>query len=112
VYVWTLITQYLTMPHHVPEPAQPAKALGGQCYDVVVHLNLQDAAKRASTLWRHSVTARGLSKPVMVYNETDAAFSIGLQPTRRGRHIFLYSGSSTTASVMMLSADNPTGQGS
>jgi protease II len=88
----------------------PAKALDAQCCDTVHVSILQDAAKRASTLWRHSVTARGLAKPVMVYNETDAAFSIGLQRTRLGRHIFLYSGSSTTASVMMLSANNPTGQ--
>ena len=87
---------------------EPASTLG--CSDAIGVLNLQDVAKRASTLWRHSVGARGLGKPVMVYNETDAAFSIDLQPTRRGRHIFLYSGSSTTASVMMLSADNLTGQ--
>ena len=27
-----------SMPYHIPEPAQPATALGGQCCDAVVHL--------------------------------------------------------------------------
>lgn len=67
-----------------------------------------DATKRASVLWRYSVSSRGLSQAALLYNETDPAFNIGLEMSRSGRHIFLYSSSSTTSSVMMLDADKPT----
>ncbi len=69
--------------------------------------NLQ--TKRPMTLWRYSVSARGLSKPTLVYNETDPAFSIGLQQSRSGQHIFLYASSAVTTSITMLDAANPTG---
>lgn len=66
--------------------------------------------KRASTLWRYSVSARGLSKPVMIHNETDAAFSLYLQKSRASGMLYLYSASGTTSSAIVLDADRPTGE--
>ena len=66
--------------------------------------------KRHSTLWRYIVSSRGLSKPTMIYNETDTAFWLGLDKSNSGSHLFLYSSSSITSRVMMLDADQPTGE--
>jgi oligopeptidase B len=69
----------------------------------------EDAAKRAWRLYRHTAGASEGTGPedVLVYEEADARFSIGVQRSRSRAWIFLGVHSATTSEVYSIPADRP-----
>jgi oligopeptidase B len=64
----------------------------------------EDAAKRAWRLYRHTM---GNAQDVLVFEEGDVRFSIGVQRSRSRGWIFLGSHSATTSEVHCIAADQP-----
>jgi oligopeptidase B len=68
-----------------------------------------DDAWRPYRVWRHTIgTSAG--EDVLVFEETDAKFNVGVWLTRSRRYLMIVSASSLTSEVRMLDAANPTGQ--
>jgi oligopeptidase B len=65
---------------------------------------LEDDAKRAYRLYRHVL---GTTAHELLFEETDARFSIGISQSRSRAWLFLTSHSATTSEVRYLSADRP-----
>jgi oligopeptidase B len=66
----------------------------------------EDDTKRASRVWRH---APGSDRHELVYEETDARFSVGVDLSRSRGFVFVTSHSATTSEVRFLPADRPDG---
>ena len=67
-----------------------------------------DSARRPYQLWRHLVgTPAG--DDVLVHQEDDEAFFLGVQRTKDGQLLLLNLGSKVTSEVHLLPADDPTG---
>lgn len=64
---------------------------------------------RSNVVWRYAATAAGLSRGVMVLNETDVALSVDLSLSRNGDALFMFSASAATVNARMLNASTPTG---
>ncbi len=64
----------------------------------------EDVAKRAWRLYRHTI---GRLEDTLVFEESDARFSIGVQRSRSRGWIFLGSHSATTSEVYCIPADQP-----
>lgn len=69
---------------------------------------VEDAAKRKYRLYRH-VLGQDLREDVLVFEETDERFGIGVARGLSGRFLMLYSGSHTTSEIRVLEAADPTG---
>lgn len=65
-----------------------------------------DAAKRPYRVYRH-VLGEDPAKDALVYEETDAKFTLGLRKTRDRNYILLVSKSSTTSEVSYIDAAKP-----
>lgn len=68
----------------------------------------EDAAKRPHKLWRH-VVGEPRDKDVLVYEEKDELFRVGVGRTRDGKYLTSASASSTTTEQRFLAADTPAG---
>jgi oligopeptidase B len=64
--------------------------------------------KRQYQLYRHTLAAAH-EQDVLVYEESDERFNIGVGKTRDGKYLLLESASHTTSEQHFLSADDPTG---
>ncbi len=64
----------------------------------------EDDAKRANRVWRHRI---GTDEHTLLYEETDARFSVGVELTRSLGYVFLTSHSATTSEVRFVPADRP-----
>jgi oligopeptidase B len=69
----------------------------------------EDAAKRAHKLWRHTV-GEPKDKDVLVREEKDELFRLGLEKSRDRKYLFHTSRSSTTTEQSYLPADTPAGE--
>jgi oligopeptidase B len=67
----------------------------------------EDETKRASKVWRKRL---GEPEPVLLYEETDLRFSVGVGRTRSDRFIIISAHSATTSEVRFLPADQPESQ--
>lgn len=67
---------------------------------------VEDEAKRAYRLYRHRL---GSAEHVLLYEETDERFSIGVDGSRSRAWLFLTAHSATTSEVRHLRADRPDG---
>src|ERR1043166_9154944 len=67
----------------------------------------EDDAKRPYRLWRHEVGAR---KDMLMYEEPDALFSLGIGRSRSKACIFVESASKNETEVRYLRADQPGGE--
>jgi oligopeptidase B len=65
--------------------------------------------KRQFQLWRHELGAEHAAD-VLVYQDDDERFNIGVGRTRDGKFLLLESGSHTTTEVRFLAADDPAGE--
>jgi len=65
---------------------------------------VEDEAKRACRLYRHRL---GSAEHVLLFEETDERFSIGVDQSRSRAWLFLTSHSATTSEVRCLPADRP-----
>jgi oligopeptidase B len=64
--------------------------------------------KRQFQLYRHTLGA-ALDEDVLIYEESDERFNIGVGKTRDGKYLLMESASHTTSEQWFLSADGPTG---
>lgn len=69
---------------------------------------VEDSAKRQYRLYRHKVGTAGSDD--LIYEETDARFSVEVFRTRSKAYIFLISGSHTTSEARFIAADQPTAE--
>jgi oligopeptidase B len=65
-----------------------------------------DAAKRPYRIYRHKL-GEDPAEDLLVYEETDAKFTLSLRKTRDRKYILLVSKSSTTSEVSYIDADAP-----
>jgi oligopeptidase B len=65
--------------------------------------------KRQFQLYRHTLHAP-YSEDILVYQDDDERFNIGVGRTRDGKFLVLESGSHTTTECLVLPADQPTGE--
>ena len=76
--------------------------------DRTLFYTVEDEAKRQYRLYRHRL---GAAEPdVLVLEERDEAFNIGVGRTRSRAYLILGAGSLTTAEARVLRADDPTGE--
>ena len=68
-----------------------------------------DDAKRPYRLWRH-VLGTDPKTDVLVYEEEDERFTLGIDRTRDGEVLLLYAESHTTSEVRWVSAKDPTSE--
>jgi oligopeptidase B len=68
----------------------------------------EDHAKRAHKLWRHTL-GDAKEKDVLVYEEKDELFRLGISQSRDRKYLFHSSHSSTTTEQRYLPADQPAG---
>jgi oligopeptidase B len=69
----------------------------------------EDKTKRQYRLYRHKVGTDS-SQDVLVYEEPDERFNIGVGRSRSGKYLFLEIGSHTTSESRYLDASTPTGE--
>ena len=67
----------------------------------------EDDTKRASRVWRH---VPGTDRHELLFEETDARFSVGVDLSRSRGFVFATSHSATTSEVRLLPADEPAGE--
>jgi oligopeptidase B len=68
---------------------------------------VEDAAKRQYRLYRH-VLGEDLAKDVLVYEEKDELFRVGVDRSKSRAYVFLGISSHTTSEMRYLKADTPT----
>ena len=68
----------------------------------------EDAAKRPHKLWRHTV-GEPTAADVLIAEEKDELFRLGLSRSRDRKYLFRSSASSTTSEQWLLPADEPAG---
>ena len=68
-----------------------------------------DAAWRPYRVWRHMIGSAA-SDDVVVYEETDEKFGVGVGLSRSERYVMIGSSSKLTSEVRLLDAANPTGE--
>jgi oligopeptidase B len=68
-----------------------------------------DAAWRPYRVWRHMI-GTAASDDVVVYEETDEKFGVGVGLSRSERYVMIGSSSKLTSEVRLLDAANPTGE--
>jgi oligopeptidase B len=68
-----------------------------------------DDAWRPYRVWRHMI-GTSASEDVLVFEESDAKFNVGVGLTRSKRYLMIGSASSLTSEIRMLDAANPTGE--
>ena len=69
----------------------------------------EDAAKRSHKLWRHTI-GQPRDKDVLVAEEKDELFRLGVGRSRDGKFLFRSSRSATTSEQWFLPADQPAGE--
>ena len=69
----------------------------------------EEKTKRQYRLYRHKLGTDS-AKDVLVYEEPDERFNIGVQKSRSGKYLFLEIGSHTTSEVRYLDASTPAGE--
>ncbi len=68
-----------------------------------------DETLRPYRLWRHALGSDP-AKDVMIYEEPDQRFALGLGKTKSKAYIFMILGSTVTSEYRYLDANNPTGE--
>lgn len=77
--------------------------------DRYVFFTRPDAAMRPYQVWRHELD-RPAGDDVLVFEEPDERFFVGVELTRSQRFILITAGSHTTSEVRVLPADDPTAE--
>ncbi len=96
------------------EPADPPEVIEGTSYGVAwadddtVFYTRPDDANRPFQLWRH-VVATDPSTDVLVHQEDDERFHLGVSRTKDGAYVLLELHSKVTSEVRALRCDDPCG---
>jgi oligopeptidase B len=96
-----------------PPPSSPQTRVGSLTWtsdNKTLFYTVEDEEqKRQFQLYRHTLHAP-YSEDVLVYQDDDERFNIGIGRTRDGKFLVLESGSHTTTECLVLPADQPTGE--
>jgi oligopeptidase B len=103
LYIKDMATGQL-LPERMPKVESFAWAADGKTLFYVT----EDAAKRGCRLWRHRL-GTPVASDVMLYEEKDERFRIGVERTRSRKMLLLTSASHTASEVRFLDATRPTG---
>jgi len=101
---FTLHVKDLRSGELLPERIEKTRSVAWANDSTTLFYVKEDAAKRAWRLYRHAV---GGGEDALVFEESDARFSIGVQRSRSRGWIFIDSHSATTSEVHSISADQP-----
>ena len=101
---FTLQVKDLRTGELLPERIEKTRSVAWASDSTTLFYVKEDAAKRAWRLYRHELTR---DDDALVFEESDARFSIGVQRSRSRGWIFLGSHSATTSEVYCIPADRP-----
>jgi oligopeptidase B len=101
---YTLRFRDLDSGHDYPETIEKARSVAWANDNRSLFYVTEDDAKRAFRVWRRVIGEPG---ETLVYEETDARFSVSVSDSRSRGYIFVTSHSATTTEVRYLSADGP-----
>jgi len=101
---FTLQVKDLRSGELLPERVEKTRSVAWANDGATLFYVKEDAAKRAWRLYRRAL---GRDDDVLVFEESDARFSIGVQRSRSRGWIFLGSHSATTSEVYGIPADRP-----
>jgi len=75
---------------------------------VAVSLQTNDTG-RANTLWRYSVSSKGIGPGTLVYEESDPAMSLGVWRSRDGQYVIMQGSSDSASYIRVLDVTNAAG---
>lgn len=107
---YTLHLKDMTTGDTLPETVERVGSAVWAADNRTLFYTIEDEVqKRQYQLWRHTLGTPH-SQDVLVYQDDDERFNIGIGRTRDGQYLILESGSHITSEAQFLHADDPTGQ--
>jgi oligopeptidase B len=104
---YTLVVKDLVTGELLRDRASKVVTAAWAADNQTLFYTVEDEAKRSYRLYRHRL---GDVEDVLVYEESDERFDIGVSRTRSGAFLLLASSSHTTSEVRFLPADRPEGE--
>jgi oligopeptidase B len=104
---YTLRVKDLTTGKMLPDKIEKVGSLEWAADNRTLLYTVEDEAKRQYRLFRHTL---GGAHDVLVYEEKDEMFDIGVGRTRSGAYLFCASSSKTTSEVRWLASAQPAGE--
>ena len=105
---YTLYVKDLVTGEIAPERIEKVSSVAWAADSATLFYVLEDDAKRPHRLWRHRLGAP-VADDVLLYEERDALFRLGVWRSRSQALLFAGSGSFTTTEVRWLAAGEPEG---
>jgi len=90
----------------LPERFEKTTSVAWAADNRTLFFAVEDDAKRPYRVYRQRL---GAAEPVLIYEEKDELFRVGVSRTRSGRFLLVTSQSLTTTEARLLAADNPEG---
>ena len=107
---YTLRFRDLATGKDLPETAERAGSFAWAADSKTLLYTTEDAVtKRHNRLYRH-LLGQTTSEDVLVFEETDERFNLGVGKTRDGRYLLMEAGSHTTSECQFISSTDPTGE--
>lgn len=101
---YTLYVKDLRTGEVLPDRVEKTGSVSWAADNETLFYTVEDDAKRDYRLYRHTL---GQADDTLVYEETDALFTVAAGRSRSKAYLFLTSESSTTTEVRYLKADEP-----
>lgn len=73
----------------------------------IFYVKIDPKTLRSYQVYRHKLGTKQ-SDDVLIYEETDERFGVGIAKSMNDAYIFIYSGSSTTSEISLIDANKPT----
>jgi oligopeptidase B len=105
---YTLFVKDLRANGLWPERIEKTTSAVWAADNMTLFYSVEDAAKRPYRVYRHRLL-EPQSADVLVYEEKDERFNVGIRRTRSRAWLILSAGSHTTSEARVLKADTPTG---
>ena len=101
---YTLQCKDLRTGRLLPERIEKARSVAWASDNRTLFYVTEDGAKRAYRVYRHEL---GRREDTLIYEETDARFSVSVTRSRSNEYLFLTSHSATTSEVRTVRSDAP-----
>jgi oligopeptidase B len=101
---YTLQLKDLRNGRMLPDRIEKARSIAWASDNRTFFYATEDDAKRAYRIYRHLL---GAAEDQLIYEETDARFSVSVSRSRSNEYLFLTSHSATTSEVRSLRVDEP-----
>jgi oligopeptidase B len=106
---YTLYVKSLRTGETLPERIERVTSTAWSADNHTLFYTVEDeTTKRSHQLYRHLAGAQ--QPDILVYEEKDERFRIGIERTRSGAYLILTCASHTTSEARFLAADDPTGE--